>query len=187
MELNEFEEILAKQLLKDWQNSATTPSTSPSESLDPGVLKSEKLFIWLTSRLKSKTNLNAAYQSQATNKYEQFSKQSPDQEISTKSTSNPSVERNNEDKATSPFEELYDASQLPLLQKLHLKNMVNLGACDSLYLQISQTRLKKNFRKLALVHHPDHGGTSENFQSLCESYDELHTWMSAEIASKTQA
>ena len=65
--------------------------------------------------------------------------------------------------------------------------MVNLGACDSLYLQISQTRLKKNFRKLALVHHPDHGGTSENFQSLCESYDELHNWMSAEIASKTQA
>ena len=35
---------------------------------------------------------------------------------------------------------------------------------------VSRTRLKKKYRQLLLKHHPDHGGTNENFRLLQESY-----------------
>lgn len=37
----------------------------------------------------------------------------------------------------------------------------------------SQEDIKKAYRKLALVHHPDKGGDEETFKTLCESYEIL--------------
>lgn len=47
--------------------------------------------------------------------------------------------------------------------------------------------LKKEYRRLAMLHHPDHGGSTEEMQAINAEYDALHEQMKAQHNAKAAA
>ncbi len=165
MDANDFERILTRELLRSQKDS---PSEHISyECLDPEYLRAQNIQTRLTTRLRSRE-----FSKSKDNPYASHQSFSAKQDINDEPL-NETFKHGNQNTKSEPS---YSTDELPMLERIYLKEFVKLGATDHLFVSISKALLKSEFRRLALKYHPDHGGSAENFQALKDAFDALESW-----------